>query len=78
MIDGGHRASNEPRSVGECLDDLHHNIEGMVKAPRMPSAVRLMLIEALAQIAELRTAIERELPSAPSEASFTWPDGGRR
>ena len=43
MTDGGHDASNGPRSVGECLDDLHHNIEGMVKAPRPVDQINEML-----------------------------------
>ena len=63
----------DPRPVAECLDELHHNIEGMVKVPRLPSALRLMLIVAHAQVDELRAAIERDLPSGPSEASFTRP-----
>lgn len=61
---------NRARSVGECLDDLHHNIEGMIRVPRMPSALRIMLLLARDQIEELRTAIEREVPSGPSEATF--------
>ena len=63
----------DPRSVAECLDELHHNIEGMVKVPRLPSALRLMLIVAHTQVDELRAAIERDLPSGPSEAAFTRP-----
>ena len=63
----------DPRPVAECLDELHDNIEGMVKVPRLPSALRLMLIVAHAQVDELRAAIERDLPSGPSEASFTRP-----
>ena len=63
----------EPRPVAECIDELHDNIEGMVKVPRLPSALRLMLIVAHAQVDELRAAIERDLPSGPSEASFVRP-----
>ena len=69
---------NDARSASECLDDLHHNIEGMIKVPRMPSAVRIMLLLARAQIEELRAAIERELPHIPSEPPFTRPDEGPR
>jgi hypothetical protein len=78
MTDEAHGGTDESRSVDECLADLHHNIEGMVKVPRLPSALRLMLIVARAQIDELRTAIERDLPSGPSEASFTRRDHGPR
>ncbi len=73
MIENVRSTAVEPRPVAECLDELHHNIEGMVKAPRLPSALRLMLILAHAQVEELRAAIERDLPSGPSEASFTGP-----
>ena len=38
MIDQARGSGGEPRSASECLDDLHHNIEGMLKAPRLPSA----------------------------------------
>jgi hypothetical protein len=55
----------EPRPVTECLDELHNSIEGMVKVPRLPSAIRLMLILAHAQVDELRAAIERDLPRGP-------------
>jgi len=72
------RGADGPRSVGECLDELHHNIEGMIKVPRLPSALRLMLTQARAQIDELRAAIEHDLPSAPSEASFTRRDESPR
>jgi len=78
MPDAGHGSGDGPRSVDECLDELHHNIEGMVKVPRLPSALRLMLTEARAQIDQLRAAVERELPSAPSEASFTRHDASPR
>jgi hypothetical protein len=71
MIDRVRGSVSEPRPVDECLDELHNNIEGMVKVPRLPSALRLMLILAHAQVDELRAAIERELPRGPSEASFT-------
>jgi hypothetical protein len=74
MAGGGQGSLNESRSVGDCLDDLHHNIEGMIKVPRMPTAVRIMLLLARDQIEELRAAVERELPSGPSEASFTQVD----
>ena len=70
MSDGGRDSSGEPHSVAECLDELHHNIEGMIKVPRMPHAVRIMLLAARSQMAELRVAIERDLPSAPPEAPF--------
>ncbi len=73
MSDTVRSTGAEPRPVAECLDELHNNIEGMVKVPRLPSALRLMLIVAHAQIEELRAAIERDLPSGPSEASFTRP-----
>jgi hypothetical protein len=73
MSDHPRSSVADPRSVAECLDELHHNIEGMVKVPRLPSALRLMLIVAHAQVDELRAAIERDLPSGPSEASFTRP-----
>src|SRR5579859_4870733 len=52
MADSGHGRGDGPRSVAECLDELHHNIEGMVKVPRLPSALRLMLTQARAQIDE--------------------------
>ena len=76
MTVGGQSGADGPRSVADCLDDLHHNIEGMIKVPRMPSAVRMMLLAARDQIEELRAAVERDLPSGPSEASFTRHDGG--
>ena len=78
MSDTVRSTGGEPRPVAECLDDLHHNIEGMVKVPRLPSALRLMLIVAHGQVDELRAAIERDLPSGPSEASFTGPVGRPR
>ena len=78
MTVGGHGSGDGPRSVGDCLDELHHNIEGMVKVPRLPSALRLMLTQARTQIDELRAAIERDLPSAPFEASFTQHDESPR
>ena len=73
MSDTVRSTGAEPRPVAECLDELHNNIEGMVKVPRLPSALRMMLIVAHAQVDELRDAIERDLPSGPSEASFTRP-----
>jgi hypothetical protein len=74
MASGDHTSTGEPRPVGDCLEDLHHNIEGMIKVPRMPTAVRIMLLLARDQIDELRVAIEREVPIGPSEASFTRAD----
>ena len=65
MSDNVRSGVPEPRPVAECLDELHNTIEGMVKAPRLPSAIRLMLILAHAQVDELRAAIERDLPRGP-------------
>ena len=78
MSDTVRSTGAEPRPVAECLDELHHNIDGMVKVPRLPSALRLMLIVAHAQVDELRAAIERDLPSGPSEAAFGRPTGRPR
>ena len=66
MSDNVRSSVPEPRPVTECLDELHNNIDGMVKVPRLPSALRLMLILAHAQVDELRAAIERDLPRGPS------------
>jgi len=74
VASGSRGSSNQARSVSECLDDLHQNIEGMIKVPRMPRAVHIMLLLARTQIEELRAAIEREVPLGPSEASFTQAD----
>ena len=65
MSDNVRSSVPEPRPVTECLDELHNSIEGMVKVPRLPSAIRLMLILAHAQVDELRAAIERDLPRGP-------------
>lgn len=78
MTDKAHGSGDEPRSASECLDVLHHNIEGMLKVPRLPSALRLMLILARAQIDELRAAIDRDLPLGPSDPSFIRPADGPR
>ena len=65
MIDHGRGSVTDPRPVTECIDELHDNIDGMVKVPRLPSALRLMLILAHAQVDELRAAVERDLPRGP-------------
>jgi hypothetical protein len=77
MSDGFDDGTGEPRSATDCLAELHHNIEGMIKVPRMPRALRLMLTQARSQVDELRAAIERDLPSAPPEASFAERDEPR-
>jgi len=65
MMDNARGGVAEPRPVTECIDELHDNIEGMVKVPRLPSALRLMLVLAHAQVDELRAAVERDLPRGP-------------